>query len=259
MAEKPKHRHTGHRERMKAEFLARGLEGWPDHRVLELLLFYTIPQGDVNDLAHELVERFGSLAGVLDASVEELKKVKGVGEHTAVFLRMLPAVLGRYQGARTRLSAIINSPEEAYAWLEPYFFGARNEMVYVLCLDGKRKVLGVRKVAEGSIELAEVNTRRIAEEAMGLRAAQIYVAHNHVSNLAIPSQADWLTTDVLRAALRPIGIELIDHLVFVDGDMVSLKDSEQRRVYSRVTSDHAPLHFQWRGAKPSCMRTFVLI
>lgn len=226
MADKPKHRHTGHRERMKAEFLARGLEGWPDHRVLELLLFYTIPQGDVNDLAHELVERFSSLAGVLDASVEELKKVKGVGDHTAVFLRMLPAVLGRYQGARTRLSAIINSPEEAYAWLEPYFFGARNEMVYVLCLDGKRQVLGVRKVAEGSIELAEVNTRRIAEEAIGLRAAQIYVAHNHVSNLAIPSQADWLTTDTLRGALRPIGIELIDHLVFVDGDMVSLKDSE---------------------------------
>ena len=226
MADKPKHRHTGHRERMKAEFLARGLEGWPDHRVLELLLFYTIPQGDVNDLAHELVERFGSLAGVLDASVEELKKVKGVGDHTAVFLRMLPAVLGRYQGARTRLSAIINSPEEAYAWLEPYFFGARTEMVYVLCMDGKRQVLGVRKVAEGSIEMAEVNTRRIAEEAIGLRAAQIYVAHNHVSNLAIPSQADWLTTDTLRGALRPIGIELIDHLVFVDGDMVSLKDSE---------------------------------
>ncbi len=226
MPDKPKHRHTGHRERMKAEFLVRGLEGWPDHRVLELLLFYTIPQGDVNDLAHELVERFGSLAGVLDASVEELKKVKGVGDHTAVFLRMLPAVLGRYQGARTRLSAIINSPEEAYAWLEPYFFGARNEMVYVLCMDGKRQVLGVRKVAEGSIELAEVNTRRIAEEAIGLRAVQIYVAHNHVSNLAIPSQADWLTTDTLRGALRPIGIELIDHLVFVDGDMVSLKDSE---------------------------------
>ena len=217
--------HDGHRQRLKTEFLARP-DSFPDHKLLELLLFYTIPQGDVNDLAHELVERFGSLAGVLDASVEELKKVKGVGDHTAVFLRMLPAVLGRYQGARTRLSAIINSPEEAYAWLEPYFFGARNEMVYVLCLDGKRQVLGVRKVAEGSIELAEVNTRRIAEEAIGLRAAQIYVAHNHVSNLAIPSQADWLTTDTLRGALRPIGIELIDHLVFVDGDMVSLKDSE---------------------------------
>lgn len=226
--------HTGHRQRMKAEFLARGIEGWPDHRVLELLLFYSIPQGDVNGLAHDLIEQFGSLSGVLDASVEELRKVKGVGEHTAVLLRMLPALLGRYQASRTRLSDIINSADDAYPWLEPYFFGARNEMVYVLCLDGKRQVLGVRRVAEGSIEMAQVNTRRIAEEALGLRAARIYVAHNHVSNLALPSQADWLVTDVLRAALAPIGIHLEDHLIFVDGDMLSLKNSEHRRNLSAV-------------------------
>ena len=221
--------HTGHRQRMKTEFLSRGLEGWPDHRVLELLLFYAVPQGDVNGLAHELVERFGSLAGVLDASVEELRKVKGVGEHTAVLLRMLPALLGRYQASRTRLSDVINSPEDAYPWLEPYFFGARNEMVYVLRLDGKRQVLGVRKAAEGSIQMAEMNARRIAEEAMGLRSARIYVAHNHVSNLAVPSQADWLATDTLRAILAPIGIELIDHLVFVDGDMVAMSQSRRLR------------------------------
>ena len=214
MAEAWKHHHTGHRQRLKAEFLARGLEGWPDHKVLELLLCYAIPQGD--------------------ASVEELKKVPGVGEHTAVLLRMLPALLGRYQGSRARLAAVINWPEDAYAWLEPYFFGARNEMVYVLCLDGKRQVLGVRRGAEGSIEMAQVNTRRIAEEALGLRAARIYVAHNHVSNLALPSQADWLVTDVLRAALAPIGIHLEDHLIFVDGDMLSLKNSEHRRNLSAV-------------------------
>lgn len=127
MAEAQRHHHTGHRQRLKAEFLARGLEGWPDHKVLELLLCYAIPQGDVNGLAHELVERFGSLAGALDASAEELKKTPGVGEHTAVLLRMLPALLGRYQGSRARLAAVINWPEDAYAWLEPYFFGARNE------------------------------------------------------------------------------------------------------------------------------------
>ena len=89
--------HAGHRSRVKTEFLARGLEGWPDHRVLELLLFYAIPQGDVNALAHELIDRFGSLAGVLDASADELQKVPGVGEHTAVLLRLIPALGGRYQ------------------------------------------------------------------------------------------------------------------------------------------------------------------
>ena len=80
--------HSGHRQRVKTEFLARGVEGWSDHRILELLLFYAIPQGDVNELAHRLVDHFGSLAGVLDASAEELKKVPGVGEHTAVLLKL---------------------------------------------------------------------------------------------------------------------------------------------------------------------------
>ena len=77
--------HTGHRKRVKTEFLTRGLEGWPEHRVLELLLFYALPQGDVNGLAHDLVDRFGSLAGVLDASPDQLCKVKGISEHTQPF------------------------------------------------------------------------------------------------------------------------------------------------------------------------------
>ena len=217
--------HDGHRQRLKTEFLARP-DSFPDHKLLELLFFYANPRSDTNPLAHELIDRFGSLAGVLDAPPEELCKVKGMGKHGAVLLKTVKELSGRYLTARTRVDDIARNSRDYYQLLRPYFFGARNEMVYVLCLDGKRQVLGVRKVAEGSIELAEVNTRRIAEEAIGLRAAQIYVAHNHVSNLAIPSQADWLTTDTLRGALRPIGIELIDHLVFVDGDMVSLKDSE---------------------------------
>ena len=219
--------HAGHRSRVKTEFLARGLEGWPDHRVLELLLFYAIPQGDVNALAHELIERFGSLAGVLDASADELKKVPGVGEHTAVLLRLIAALGARYQEQRSAPGQLINTPEEAAGILAPYFFGARNEMVYILCLDGKRKLLGVRKVSEGSIHASDINIRRVAEEAMSLRAAGIYLAHNHVSNLAFPSPADWQTTDVIRAALAGVGLELIDHLIFVDGDAVSLNQSEQ--------------------------------
>lgn len=219
--------HTGHRKRVKAEFLLRGLEGWPDHRVLELLLFYAVPQGDVNGLAHELMERFGSLSGVMDASVDELCRVKGVSEHTAALLRLIPALGGRYLADRSAPGRIINSAEEAANVLAPYFYGARNEMVYVLCLDGKRKLLAVRKVSEGSIHASDINIRRVMEEASGLRAAGIYLAHNHISNLAFPSAADWETTDVMRSALAGVGLELIDHLIFVDGDVVSLNQSEQ--------------------------------
>ena len=227
MPDKPKNLHAGHRQRVKAEFLARGLEGWPDHRCLELLLFYAIPQGDVNGLAHELIDRFGSLAGVLDASPDELKKVPGVGEHTAVLLRLTAALGGRSAEQRGGPGRIVNTPEEAAALLEPYFFGARNELVYVLCLDGKRKALGVRKVSEGSIHASDISIRRIVEEAMGLRAAAVYLAHNHVSGLAFPSAADWQTTDVIRAALSAVGLELADHLIFAGGDVVSLRQSEQ--------------------------------
>ena len=221
--------HTGHRSRMKEEFLARGVEGWPDHRILEFALFFAIPQGDVNDLAHALIEHFGSLAGVLDASVEELFKVKGVGSHTAIFLRMLPTVAQRYQKSRARSATIVNTQQEAKEELAPYFYGARNELVYILCLGGNNQILGVRRVAEGSIQSSEVNLRRIAEEALSLRAVKIYLAHNHVNNLAIPSREDWRATDVARAALAPLGVELVDHFVFEDGEMVSMADSEQYR------------------------------
>lgn len=220
--------HSGHRERVKAEFLARGIEGWSSHRVLELLLFYALPQKDTNGLAHELIERFGSLAGVLDASQDELRKVKGVSGHTAVLLKLIPALCNRYEQERADLGRMVHTTQDAVAYLSPYFYGARNEMSYILCLDSKFKALGVRKVAEGSIHAADISIRRIMEEALGLRASGLYLAHNHVSNLAFPSADDWQTTDTLRSILSSVSLELIDHIIFVDGDAVSLNESQRR-------------------------------
>ena len=227
--------HSGHRSRVKKEFLARGLEGWPAHRVLEMLLFYAIPQGDVNALAHALIERFGSLSGVFDATVEDLKSVPGVGEHTAVLIKLMPAIGQAYVADRSGKGTLVRNRVDAAEILRPYFFGARNELMYILCLDGKGKLLGVRKVADGTIDAAEINIRRLVEEALSLRAAAIYVAHNHVSNLALPSSADWVTTDRLRELLLGMGIMLKDHLIFVDDDFVSIAASNSR--YRGVSFD----------------------
>lgn len=218
--------HTGHRKRVKAEFLARSFEGWSDHRILEMLLFYAIPQGDVNPIAHALVERFGSLAGVMDSPYEELLRVDGVGNHTATFLRMMSSVGAVYTGSRSRRDIIVNCAEDARSFLQPYFFGARNELVYILCLDGKNQVLGVRKIAEGSIRAAAINMRRIMEETVALRGAKIYLSHNHVGSLALPSEADWNATMTLYGVLGGVGIELVDHLIFQDDEMVSLRESQ---------------------------------
>ena len=221
--------HAGHRSRVKAEFLARGMEGWADHRVLELLLFYAIPQGDVNGLAHTLLERFGSLSGVLDASVDELKKCPGLGEHTAILLKTIPAVSQRYVADRSRRGNVVSHVEDAIEELRPYFFAATNEMVYILCLDGKGKVLGVRKLSEGCINSTEINVRRMLEEALSLRASAIYLAHNHISQIALPSMADWSSTAVVDELLRNIGVTLMDHIIFVDDDAVSLRASGWKR------------------------------
>ena len=216
--------HDGHRQRLKTEFLARP-DSFPDHKLLELLLFYANPRSDTNPLAHELMDHFGSLAGILDATPEELQKVKGVGEHAAVLFKAVKEFSGRYLTVRTQVDDIARNSRDYYALLRPYFFGARNEMLCLLCLDGKHKVLGIRRLGEGNVNAVNVTTRLIAEAALSLNASAVVLAHNHVSGIAFPSDEDIATTSSLAPILSTLGVALVDHLIFVDDDMVSLRDS----------------------------------
>lgn len=216
--------HDGHRQRMKTEFLARP-DSFPDHKLLELLLFYANPRSDTNPLAHELIERFGSLAGVVDASPEELQKVKGIGTHAVVLLKAAKEFSGRYLTVRAQVDSIARSTSDYYTLLRPYFFGARNELLCLLCLDGKHKVLGIRKLNEGNVNAVSISTRLIAEAALSLNASAVVLAHNHISGIAFPSDDDIAVTINLAPILNSLGIFLADHLIFVDDDMVSLRDS----------------------------------
>ena len=217
--------HDGHRKRLKAQFLAHG-EDFHDHQLLELLLCYAIPQGDVNELAHALLERFGSLSGVMDALPDALRQVPGVGEHTAVLLKLVPKLAGRYLEDRASLGTILDTTLAARNYLMPYYRqGGRNEMVYLVCMDAKYKVLGCRKLGEGSVNAADITSRKVVEAALACNATCVILAHNHSSGLALPSQADLTTTRRLWGILQSVGVELVDHLIFADDDMVSLKDS----------------------------------
>jgi len=224
MADKP-NIHAGHRQRVKTEFLTRGLEGMPDHKVLELLLFYAKPQGDVNPLAHALIDRFGSLSGVFHATYEQLLDVKGVGENTATLIKLMPAIGGRYLQDRTDLSQVFRDSWQFKELLAPYFFGARNEMVYMVCLDGKNKLIACRKIGEGVADAAIITTRKVMEVALECNASTVVLAHNHISGIALPSNMDVVTTRQLAQSLRQVGIQLYDHFIVVDGDMVSMRKS----------------------------------
>jgi len=217
--------HTGHRQRVKTEFLARGLAGVPDHRALELLLFFAIPQGDVNPLAHTLIDHFGDLAGVFHATYEQLLEVKGVGENTAVLIQLIPALAGRYMERRTEVDGQLLTTWQFREVLMPLFFGARNEMAYLVCMDGKDKLITCRKLGEGIADQVTIVTRKVMEVALGCNATRVALAHNHVSGVAIPSAADMHTTHELRRILHQVGIELVDHFIIADGDMVSMAAS----------------------------------
>ena len=205
--------HSGHRQRAKAEFLERGFNGLPDHKVLELLLFYAIPQGDVNPLAHRLVDHFGSLSGVFHATYEQLLEVKGIGPNAAVLLQLIPAASARYLRQNASFDGQIVDMWQLKELLEPYFFGQRDELAYLVAMDGKSKLLSTKKLGQGVVDAVHIATRKVLEAALACNASRVVLAHNHVSGVAMPSQADVDTTLRLKRVLAEADITLIDHLI----------------------------------------------
>ena len=222
---KPSGIHTGHRRRTKDEFLAGGLDGMPDHRVLELLLFYSIPRGDVNPLAHALIDRFGSLAGVFNATPEQLMEVDGVGYNTAVLIGLVLAAAARYSQVNSRYDGPLVSAWQFRELLFPLFFGQRRELAYLVCMDGKCKHLATKKLGEGIPDTVQITARKVLEEALACNATRVALAHNHVSGVALWSDADLDTTLRLKSVLREAGIELVDHFIIANDDMLSMADS----------------------------------
>ena len=220
--------HDGHRKRLKEQFLREGLDNFTDIQALELLLFHCIPRKDTNPIAHALMDHFGSYAQILEAPVEELQKVEGVGPATAAFLHLVLDAGRFYQVSRSRQARVLPSLEKCGEYLTSFFYGRREENVYLLCLDAKCMVLCCKKIGQGSVNSAGVSLRKIVETALGANASAVVLAHNHPSGLAIPSDEDIQTTLKVAAALRAVEIQLADHIVVADNDYVSLVQSGLR-------------------------------
>ncbi len=217
--------HNGHRERIKKRFLEHGLESFEDHSVLELLLFYALPRGDVNPVAHTLMSRFGSLAAVFDAPAEELAKVPGIGMNTAELIKLIPQVSRRYLMSRASFDDILDSAKKAGEYLLPRFYAERDEIVYMVCLDAKCKVLNCKLLFRGSVNAANISIRKIVENALVYNSTGVIIAHNHTSGIAIPSEEDKITTRRIEQALKAVDITLTDHIVVADDDFVSMADN----------------------------------
>ena len=217
--------HTGHRARLRERVRQEGLAAFSDHEVLELLLTYAIPRRDVNPLAHELVARFGSLAGVLEADESELLRVEGMGGSAAQLLSMIPQLTRRYQLSTQGKRPVIANLAQASAYCAPLFVGVHREHLYMICLSKSGHVLHLTLLHTGTIDEVALYPRIVVQTALRYDAHAVLLAHNHPGGLAEPSQADYRGTEAVLRALDTVGIKLLDHLIFCDGQVYSITRS----------------------------------
>lgn len=216
--------HENHRKRLKTRFIEKGLEGFEDHNILELLLFYAIPRKDTNVIGHRLIKHFGTLSAVFDAPMEELVKIEGMGESSAALIKLMPGLIKKYLISDEKI-VFLNNSQAAGEFFIPYFVGEREENVYVACLDAKAKVIKCEHIHRGSFNSVEVSIRKVAQTALKHNAAAIILAHNHPGGVALPSPEDNETTKLVKNGLLSLGIVLYDHIIIADKDYISYADT----------------------------------
>ncbi|MBR6727234.1 MAG: DNA repair protein RadC [Clostridia bacterium] len=210
--------HEGHRARLRERFLM-DPGALADHELLELLLFYAIPRRDTNDLAHTLIEEFGSLLGVIEADAERLSGVVGVKGSTVAYIKAICETARRFMGEKMNgrdTSAVFDTPERIASFIWPRFLGQKEERVYALLFDNGMRLLDCYHVCDGSVSGAPFSVRRIVQRAYAKGAVGVVLAHNHPGGMAVPSGDDIRATRQLEEALRLMEIPLIEHYIFSD-------------------------------------------
>ena len=218
-------RHVGHRERMRERFFQHGLETFNEIEALEMLLYYAIPRKDTNPLAHELLDRFGSLEYVLNATEEELCSVPGVNQRIAALLMMVPQITRLSEVTRANQIVDVTRTEDAVKLLQPYFRGQRRELFIMLCLDAQKRVTHIEQMNKGVVNYVNFDTRRVVETALKRHAVSVILAHNHPDGRAYPSREDDSATGQVMRALNTVGIDLYDHIIIAGDDSASYRRS----------------------------------
>lgn len=220
--------HQNHRARVRETFRKAGVEGMPDHNLLELLLFYSIPRKDTNELAHKLIETFGSLNGVFDAPYERLLDVEGMGESSALLLSLVPGICRRYiEGLTDKKKINLSTPEAVSDYIVKKYYGCKTEVFYMLCLDAVGNLINCCKLSEGNSGTVVVDKRIMLETALRNSADKVIFAHNHPNGIAVPSRDDLELTYDFSSILSTVGIRLADHFIVAGGEYLSLASIEK--------------------------------
>lgn len=213
LAESNQNIHAAHRKRVKEKFLKTGFAGFAEHEILEMMLFFAIPYADTNPLAHELIKKFGSIDKVFDAEFEQLIEVPGVGEHTALLIKLFPAIFNIYSKSKTQSLKRISGFSQAINFSKLLFAGLSNEVLFVICLDAKSNVVATKQIASGTFDKATVVIRDITNFVLKNNCSRIIVTHNHPQGNSIPSDEDVLFTNKLFYSCLLNDIDILDHII----------------------------------------------
>lgn len=218
--------HDGHRERVKQEFLKNGFnENTPPHKILEMLLFYGIARKDTNEIAHDLINRFGSVSGVFEAPVEELVKVNGVSLHTASLLKLMIPIIRCYVAEKNEKKINYSNIDDVCDFLLQQYISYTKEVFSVVSFSGSGRMLGFDVLGEGNVSEVNISIREVVETVLKRKAVCVVIAHNHPDGVAVPSREDVAVTRNIKNALSHINIKLVDHIVIGGDDYVSLAQS----------------------------------
>lgn len=224
MAEtKREHLHSGHRSRVKDRFEQNGMRDFQDHQVLEMLLFYAIPQRDTNDLAHILIDEFGSLAGVFDAPLESLEAMKGMGKNSAILIKMIPEIYSKYlENKNLNRKLVLNTPTAVTKYFASKFIGYQHEVLMAAFIDNQCRHKKTIIVSEGGQSSTEINIRKIASTAMNLNATSVIIAHNHPQGVAAPSASDVESVREMKKIFKKLDLLLVDSIIISDDSAYSM-------------------------------------
>ncbi len=207
----------GHRARLRDRFLAKGLDGFNDAEILELLLSFGTPRSDCKEPARMLLDKYGSFAKVLEAPIASLKEVKGVGPKNGFALHFVHAVASYYLKERLHGKRYLHSSREVAEYLIHSMRGLKKEVLTVIFLDSSHAIIDSEIVAEGTLNVNTVYPREIIKRALEFHAAALIIAHNHPSGSLKPSAQDIKLTKTLALLSRFMQLQLLDHLIIGDG------------------------------------------
>ncbi len=221
MAEE-KNIHSGHRQRMLKKYLEHGIDCFEEHEILEIFLYAAYSRRNTNDISHQLINRFGSLEGVLNAGYDELVQEKNVGATAAALISFMKDFARKYSGAEM-IGIDLRTSESARRFCYKLLKGSHVEEAHALFLDQSLNLIGESQISAGNKCAVEFDLRTIVTRAIKTQCSKIILTHSHPGGVLLPSSADVAATRRVASALINLGIELVDHIIVNEEDSYSMR------------------------------------